>query len=135
MPRRSSPLLIDHRYRHDFNVLAAALEELGFKIFETYRSDEDQLTVFNLGTSKAKPGESPHQWGMAVDFVPYGPNGWHWPKADDPLWAKMHQIVDSFPSLSKRIGPDIPWDSPHVEVVNWKALKSERHRAWCKTQR
>lgn len=123
---------LDPRWRADFTALDARLQELGLRVFETYRSDEAQLRVFNLGTSKARPGESPHQYGLACDWVPYSEakGGWHWPKAKDPIWREMHAIVDQYVNLSSRAGPDIPWDSPHVEVTSWRALRDEgwRHK-------
>lgn len=130
MPRISSFLVLDGRFTSAFQDLAVKLDALGFRVFETYRTDDEQLRVFNLGTSKARPGESPHQYGLAVDFVPYHPdNGWYWPKAKDVLWNRMHEIVDKS-ELSTKPGPDIPWDSPHIEVPQWRALRSEKHRHW-----
>lgn len=124
MTRRNSLLLLDSRYITDFTNLATQLDAIGIRVFETFRSNADQNAAFLRGASKARAGESPHGWGLAVDFVPYGPTGWHWPPANDPIWTMMHGIVDTYPRLSSRPGPDIKWDSPHVEVVNWKAMRS-----------
>lgn len=128
--RRSSILFIHDAWRSRFVRLGDAVKPLGFRIFETYRDDEEQLRVFNLGTSKARPGESPHNWGLAVDFVPYaeeptpdGKQGWHWPKADCPCWDELRRLSAQF-GLSN----EIEWDRPHVEVPHWKSYKDERWR-------
>lgn len=128
MPRRNDLSALALPVRRAFIELTERLAPLTLRPYEVYRSDEDQLRVFNLGVSKARPGESPHQWGLAVDFVFYDPTkGWHWPKSTDSRWAEMHDIVDSFDILSTKAGPDIPWDSPHVEAINWRSWK---HDLW-----
>ena len=123
-------LVLDPRWTSDFQELARELDHLGLRPFETYRTDDEQLRVFNLGMSKARPGDSPHQWGLAVDFVPWDGQKFHWPKSTDGIWKAMHYIVDTYGQLSYKSGPDIPWDSPHVQVVNWRARRSEKHRQY-----
>lgn len=128
MTRRcTSMLVLDPRWSSDFTKLAQDLAAFGFRPFETYRTDSAQLSVFNLGTSKARPGESAHQWGLAVDFVPYDDaKGWHWPKADDPIWTKIDECLRAHTQLTH----PLEWDKPHVQVVNWRAWRSEDHRQW-----
>lgn len=120
--RVNSPLYIDRRFRSRFVRLAEqpALIALGFRIFETFRSDEEQLRVFNLGVSKARPGESAHNWALAADFVPYGENGWHWPKADWHGWEELARLADQCNLLAQ----SPRWDKPHVQVPNWRELRS-----------
>ena len=40
-----------------------------FKTFELYRSPERQQRLLKNGVTRAGPGQSPHQYGMAVDEV------------------------------------------------------------------
>lgn len=96
------------------------------EIFETYRSGERQDRLFAEGVSEARAGQSPHNFGLAADFVPYLSQaeavalgvrpGWHWPKASDKLW-----IVLAKQAAKAGLVAPIRWDKPHVEFPNWKA--------------
>lgn len=89
-----------------------------FKPFETYRSPERQLFVYNQKKSKALPFKSPHQYGLAADFVPY--NGvWYW-DIPDRDW-------DFLRMMAIRCGLDAPitWDRAHVEMPTlWAATRA-----------
>lgn len=123
--RVNSPLYLDYRFRPRFNLMLSHPKILQhkFRLFETFRSDEEQLRVFNLGTSKAKPPHSPHNWGLAADFVPYGDEGWHWPNTNWEGWAELRKVA-----AEVNLECHIQWDRPHVEVPEWEAIKSHRTR-------
>ena len=90
-----------------------------FKVFETYRGADRQLEVFKKRTSKARPFESAHQFGLAVDFVAWnedadiGPIGWNWNAANEYgfLAARAQTFGLSAP---------IQWDPGHVEHPLWE---------------
>ena len=48
-----------------------------FRAFEGYRSPSRQLALLQAvpPVTKARPWRSAHQYGLAVDFVPYVPSG------------------------------------------------------------
>lgn len=131
---------LHHRARHNFQMLSDELFRLyltgaaphWFKPFEGYRSPTRQWTFFNLGTSKAKAWQSPHQYGLAVDFVPYvvraavkpedydtAVGTWKWPPKNDPSWDWFDNVVHR----SGLLRP-ISWDRPHVEHPLWQEIKS-----------
>lgn len=45
------------------------IQELPFVIFETYRSSSRQDKLFEKGVTKARAGQSAHNFGLAVDVV------------------------------------------------------------------
>lgn len=84
-----------------------------FLPFEAYRSPERQEQLYREGTTKAHAWQSAHQWGMAVDFVPYINGAWTWDAPDD-WWT---YLLD----CSRHCGLDVPivWDKVHVESPLW----------------
>jgi len=98
-----------------------------FEIFETFRSPVDQRNALTKGVSKAGPWQSAHQFGLAVDFVPYLNSsdtaiaskrinkevrpGWFWEIGDDhPDWMILRISAEKF-GLTRPIS----WDLPHVQ--------------------
>lgn len=103
---------------------------MDISVTEGTRSEKDQNKYYKQGTSRAKFGQSPHNYSpsYAIDIVPYPI-----PKTEDgnwddnsPLWDDMAFLV-SVISEDKDI--DITWggdfstlvDKPHFELKNWKA--------------
>lgn len=93
-----------------------------FRIFESYRDPDKQAAAYSRGTSKAKPWQSPHQFGLACDFVPFDPqeNRWYWPEADNPVWNQLDEAVKLWPCLVRPIA----WDRPHVQYKNWDKIRA-----------
>lgn len=91
-----------------------------FEIFETFRSPARQIRLKREGTSKAGPWQSAHQFGLAVDFVPFVSQaeasalgvkvGWYWPGIDDPCWKFLDSRARTF-----GVSRTLEWDGPHVE--------------------
>lgn len=79
-------------------------------VFETYRDPVEQELVFQEGRSKARAFQSAHQFGLAVDFVPFTDGKWHWPDVNDGVW-------DTLRVEATKLGlrNTIEWDRPHVE--------------------
>lgn len=116
--------------RATFIALAVDLQEAfkrgdtktDFRAFEVYRSPQRQRELVG-STSNAGPWLSAHQYGLAVDFVPWD-NGWSWAEGHDyeflknmaedhglirPLaWDKVHVEHPAFSEMKRRIrgGPD-----------------------------
>ena len=103
--------------------------QLRLEVFETFRSFERQDDLFSKGTTKARGGQSPHNFGLAVDFVPFLSQcearalgvspGWYWPEVSNPCWKILEQSAASFGLKT------ISWDKPHVEHPDWKKLKEK----------
>lgn len=105
-----------------------------FEVFETYRPPDVQAGYLAKGTTKAGPWQSAHQFGLAVDFVPYiGPNdiqratelfkkpiagGWIWPPLDFNDWRVLHDLAHATGCRT------IEWDAPHLESPLFDRVKN-----------
>lgn len=99
------------------------------ELFETYRSPERQEKLFADKVTRARGGQSPHNYGLAADFVPFLTQaqgqalnvraGWYWPPLTDPFWKVFKKAATACGLVT------IAWDGPHVEYPFWKA-----HRGW-----
>lgn len=88
-----------------------------FKVFEAWRSPLRQAELFKQGSvTKADAWQSAHQFGLAVDFVPWTVNGWSWDEHHDYDWLRERAY---------RIGLATPiaWDRCHVESQLWPDVR------------
>lgn len=89
-----------------------------FKPFEGYRPPEAQTALLRQKRTKAGPWESAHNYGLAVDFVPWHPeSGWSWTGPHD--WDCLRECATNRGLLNT-----IQWDRPHVEHSIWIAVRS-----------
>lgn len=97
--------------------------EYRFAPFEGFRHPARQYDLFARGkVTKARPWESAHQYGLAVDFACVAidqigkATGWHWPDGGDWDWLKRQ---------SRKVGLDIPirWDRGHVVHPIWSEYR------------
>lgn len=89
-----------------------------------YRDKLGQDTAYNTGKSKAKFGESAHNYypARAVDIIPCGPIDWD---IRNPRWRKM---TDNAKECAQILGIEIVCgidfksfcDAPHIEMKNWR---------------
>lgn len=84
-----------------------------FAPFETWRHPMRQIELLEKGVTKAPPWRSAHNYGMAVDFVPYtldesGKKVWSWSELND--WAFLKKAAAKF-----GLSVPLPWDKAHVE--------------------
>jgi hypothetical protein len=95
-----------------------------------FRDREEQEKAFADGKSKARFGESPHNYTMAVDAVPY-PIDW-----EDR--ERMSYFAGQVVATARSMGIDLIWggdwnndtevkdngfdDLPHFEILNWRDL-------------
>lgn len=92
-----------------------------FLVFETYRSPERQAEADASGVMAAKAWKSAHQWGFAVDFVPWDEqDGWNW--NEDADWDHLHARA-KFCGLST-----LPGDRPHIQHPLWHTAKAALQR-------
>lgn len=115
--------------RQDFQLLELKLGDgfraghipLWLRPFEGYRSPERQLYLLNTTkTTKAGPWQSSHNYGLAVDFVPWDPEKkeFWWPNADHRAWAMLRNEANN-----RGLWNEISWDRPHVEHPIWRAVR------------
>lgn len=111
-----------------------AKQGVPFHASEVYRTPDRQNELFKLGNSKAKAGQSPHQFGLAVDLI-HSVNGW---ALDERQWALVGHIGKEAARSCGLLEPDKPrkgggpyiewggdwsfYDPAHWQVKGWKAL-------------
>lgn len=120
-PERLHPKARDH-----FMNLAAQMEDQFktrqittlFRPFEGYRSPERQNYLFHvMKTTKARAFQSAHNYGLAVDFVPWVNGAWSWDEHHD--WKALE-----FCASQRGLLRPLKWDLPHIEHPIWFAVKS-----------
>lgn len=98
--------------------------KLGVPMFAhcIWRTNEEQARLRLQGHTKAGPGESPHNWGRAVDLV-HGTKAWELPR---PCWDLVGHVGKE---VAKRLGIAVDWggdwkfyDPAHWELRNWGHL-------------
>lgn len=115
---------VDPRLKTFFDLLAA---ELPIVLTYGFRSIQEQNALYAIGRTKpgkkvtnAKGGQSPHNYGKAIDIAPLQPNGkidWK----DEALWDRMvaaAKRVIAQHNLPIKCGADfksLP-DRPHFEI-------------------
>ena len=92
-------------------IIEARNAGLPVDLFEGLRSFERQRYLFEeKKTTKAKPGLSWHNYGLAVDIVFKPKNKWSWSDKHD--WKKLGEIVKKHGFIW---GGDWGWDMAHCE--------------------
>lgn len=90
-----------------------------------YRDPAKQNVLYDSGrgVTKVKAFESAHQYGLAVDFVPWvrsvdGKYNWSWAEEHDYPFLKI---------AARGYGLSVPlaWDKVHVEHPLWKRIKAQ----------
>lgn len=106
--------------------------KLGIPLFAhcIIRGSADQNALYRRGVSKARAGESPHNFGCAVDII-HGTKAWD-------LSAKQWQIVGHLGrELAKSLGLAVTWggddpgvddrfdwDPAHWELSDWRDVRA-----------
>ncbi len=107
---------------------------LNLYIYEGLRSNARQAELYAQGRTKkgrivtnAGPGQSFHNYGRAIDFVPLKAAG----KAAGMFeaWWNGNAVYKKAQDIAKKHGlRALSWETPHLEdanYANWKALKKE----------
>lgn len=100
-------------------------KKFDFKIICGYRGKIKQEEAFKNGNSKAKFGQSPHNYrpSLAIDVIPQPFKGWN-------DFAGFNRILNEFLKVSKEknieitLGRDFKTikDYPHIELKNWQKM-------------
>lgn len=121
-PKMRAPILamITAARAHKFNTNGLPSY---FAPFEGYRPPIRQMHLFTVEkTTKARPWESAHQYGLAVDFAVRIMH----PDADRESWSwPVHAPWPELKRIAKSFGLDIPieWDRGHVEHGLWASFQ------------
>lgn len=115
-------------------VMHEAIKHFDFSVICGYRGMADQNKAYASGASKARFGQSPHNFkpSLAVDCTPY-PLDWK----DEKAFKEMGKVImDAAMRLGVRIrwGGDWDfnektndgWDKPHFELHPWKDYKGKK---------
>lgn len=105
-----------HGVFNDFDAALSDHPELNiFRPFETYRTPfrQQTLRMQQPPVTKVGPWYSAHQWGAAVDYVPFVGGQWTW-ELDGKIYAQLHQLADKF-----GLHAPITWDPGHIVPKNW----------------
>lgn len=100
-------------------------------VTQGFRTAEEQDADYAKGRSlpgevitNARAGESPHNFGLAVDvtLVIGGKDVWDY---DNELWRQMIVGIKLYHLLLLKSGDTfLTPDSDHIELFNWRAYKS-----------
>jgi peptidoglycan L-alanyl-D-glutamate endopeptidase CwlK len=122
-PRRNfDPALLHPVFREKAQALldSLAAEGIPFRLFEGFRSPERQQYLYAQGrtrpgviVTKARAGQSYHQYGLAGDFVLFEKGGWSWgaagPKAG--WWKRLQET-------GKGLGLEpLSFEMPHLQLA------------------
>lgn len=106
-------------------VFIKRMSKLGVPLFaaEVVRSSQRQEELFALGNSRAKGGQSAHQYGCAVDIV-HSIRGWNLAPKE---WAVIGHVgkelivSKGFAMTSNAWGGDWSfWDPAHWQIADWR---------------
>lgn len=117
----------------------AALAGINLRVTHTLRTLDEQLHLFAKGralkngvwvvtdaqqiVTRAKPGTSPHNFGLAFDVCFAGADPY--PDEDDPRWTLLGKIGESLGldwGGPLGAGDKFTFDRPHFQRANWKAF-------------
>lgn len=99
-----------------------ALEKINLRVTQGLRSWNEQDKLFQQGrtmsgpvVTKAQPGHSWHNFGLAVDVVPLEPTGPDW-NTQHPRWQRVVTVGDSLGLVSGAQFRSFP-DYPHFQLT------------------
>lgn len=103
--------------------------QVPLRCFNIWRGKEAQNKAFAEGNSRARWGQSPHNFGLAVDLI-HATEGWGKGKPNSMpklAWEAIHVIameVARRKGLSFRWGGHFQglWDPAHYELKAWRDL-------------
>jgi peptidoglycan L-alanyl-D-glutamate endopeptidase CwlK len=121
-------------------ILIEAIKEIDFRVLDSTRNETDQNRAYATGRSKARFGQSAHNYvpAIAVDLFP-APYDWNDRKSFTRLSEVMLRIAKA-KGIPLRWGGDWnmdgakttsdAWDMPHFELHKWRdwAKQSKLYR-------
>lgn len=101
--------------------------KLGIPLFAhcVIRGSADQNAAFRAGHSKARAGESPHNYGAAVDLI-HGTKGWNLSRKQWAIVGHLGKEVAAQAGLDVTWGGDFKslYDPAHWELTGWLAIRA-----------
>ena len=126
---------LDPSFRPKIEVLLHELELQGIKCVVTSgrRTMAEQSELYAKGrtapgavVTKAPPGQSPHNFGLAADLCPLDAHGECWWDCPDDLW-KVIALTARKNGLVAGYFFESIHDAPHVEDAHWKDAQALWH--------
>lgn len=106
--------------------LIAKLRKIGLPMFAhcVMRGQDEQTRAYVSGASRAKWGESPHNFGFAVDII-HGIRAWSIPRMAWEVVGHSGKEVSVAKGIPIVWGGDWAklWDPAHWELKNWRELR------------
>lgn len=106
------------------------------RVFQGYRSPKEQQRMKDRGVSRAGPGQSPHQYGCAVDMI-------HVARAWEGMTREQWDVLGAIgKEVARRMGIDVDWggdwdfyDPAHWQLTDWKEWRAYHDQVGEKTYR
>lgn len=110
---------------------AVAAEGIDLLVVCTYRSPEEQARAYAQGRTtpgpiltRAKPGQSAHNFGLAIDVVPIVDGKAEWSEKN-PIWKKIGEIGQAA-GMQWYGAPGSPFpEVGHFQHPEWKLLAQQ----------
>lgn len=115
----------------------AASQGINLRVTHTLRTMDEQLHLYAKGrelrdgvwkivdihqiVTKARPGQSPHNYGLAFDICFAGADPY--PHEDDPRWTVLGKLGESLGldwGGPLGAGDKFTFDRPHFQRANWR---------------
>ena len=120
LSKRSLLLLRDAHPLLNALCLRVAASGVPFRVIWSFRGEADQNAAFAAGNSKARWGQSPHNFrpSAAIDFAPgwSGPIDWNDRAAFDRVGKAFEAAAADLQIPIRRF----KWDGPHIELHPWR---------------
>jgi hypothetical protein len=96
--------------------------------FEMLRDEARQNELYAQGRSKAKGGDSPHQYGLAVDIV-HAQKYWQISKKEWDILGSIGKEVARKRNIKIEWGGEFEtlWDPAHWQLMGWRIKKDWQH--------
>lgn len=100
---------------------AAHEQKIPLRVFNIWRSPEAQLAYKRRGTSNAGPGQSPHNYGLAVDMI-HAVRAWDLTRDEWDMLGVMGKEIARRQNLKVKWGGEFKslYDPAHWELRDWK---------------
>lgn len=109
-------------------VMDEAIKCVDFTVICGYRGKAEQEEAYRTGHSKAKFGRSAHNYGLAVDCIPYPFKNEDWKDVQ-----RFRDMAKHILQAAENVGVEVTWggtwkmfDTPHFELSDWRNMKNWR---------
>ena len=101
--------------------------KLGIPLFAhcVIRGSQEQNQAFREGKSRARAGESPHNYGAAVDLI-HGTKAWALSRKQWLILGHLGKELAAQQGLPVTWGGDWSfWDPAHWELTHWREIRAQ----------